>query len=91
MMAAAELVPITELIAACRDPKDNKFLELAVSGGADLIVSGDGDLRALTPSEVSRSSLRRRTIPFRRARRLRPARLIRAGDGSRAVARASSV
>ena len=49
MMAAAELVPITELIATCRDPKDNKFLELAVSGGADLIVSGDGDLRALTP------------------------------------------
>ena len=49
MLAAAELVPITELIAACRDPKDNKFLELAVSGGADLIVSGDGDLRALIP------------------------------------------
>ena len=48
-MAAAELVDITERIAACRDPKDDKFLELAVSGKADLIVSGDGDLLDLNP------------------------------------------
>ena len=40
-MAAAELVPITERIAACRDPTDDKFLELAVNGHADLIVTGD--------------------------------------------------
>ena len=31
-MAAAELVTITERIAACRDPTDDKFLELAVNG-----------------------------------------------------------
>jgi putative PIN family toxin of toxin-antitoxin system len=49
MLAAAELVPITERIAACRDPTDDKFLELAVNGRADLIVSGDGDLLALIP------------------------------------------
>jgi putative PIN family toxin of toxin-antitoxin system len=49
MLAAAELVPIAERIAACRDPTDDKFLELAVSGHADLIVSRDGDLLALTP------------------------------------------
>jgi putative PIN family toxin of toxin-antitoxin system len=42
VMAAAELVTITERIAACRDPTDDKFLELAVNGDADLIVSGDG-------------------------------------------------
>ena len=36
VIAAAQLVPITERIAACRDPKDDKFLELAVSGHADL-------------------------------------------------------
>jgi predicted nucleic acid-binding protein len=48
-MAAAELVTITERIVACRDPTDDKFLELAVNGHADLIVSGDGDLRALNP------------------------------------------
>jgi putative PIN family toxin of toxin-antitoxin system len=49
LMAAAELVPITERIAACRDPTDDKFLELAVNGHADLLVSGDGDLLALNP------------------------------------------
>jgi hypothetical protein len=49
LMAAAEFVDITERIAACRDPKDDKFLELAVSGKADVIVSGDGDLLDLNP------------------------------------------
>lgn len=49
LMAAAEQVSIAEPIAACRDPKDDKFLELAVNGKADLIVSGDADLLALTP------------------------------------------
>ena len=43
------MVNITEHIAACRDPKDDKFLELAVSGRADLIVSGDQDMLALNP------------------------------------------
>ena len=46
-MAAAELVTITERIAVCRDPTDDKFFELAVNGHADLIVSGDADLLAL--------------------------------------------
>ena len=49
LMVAAELVTITERIVACRDPTDDKFLELAVNGHADLIVSGDGDLLALNP------------------------------------------
>ena|SRR5882762_4759966 len=49
LLAGAELVDITEHIAACRDPKDDKFLELAVSGRADLLVSGDQDLLALNP------------------------------------------
>jgi predicted nucleic acid-binding protein len=31
------------------DPKDDKFLELAVNGHADMIVSGDSDLLALNP------------------------------------------
>ena len=38
-----------ERITACRDPHDDKFLELAVNGQADLIVSGDADLLALNP------------------------------------------
>jgi len=49
VLAAAEVVFITERIVACRDPKDDKFLELAVNGRADLIISGDVDLLALDP------------------------------------------
>lgn len=49
LMSLAELVPTSEHIAACRDPKDDKFLELAVSGRADVIVSGDADLLVLNP------------------------------------------
>ncbi|HEY4196189.1 MAG TPA: putative toxin-antitoxin system toxin component, PIN family [Mucilaginibacter sp.] len=33
----------------CRDPKDNKFLELAITAGASCIVSGDQDLLILNP------------------------------------------
>jgi len=36
-------------IRACRDPKDDKFLELAVHGRADAIVTRDDDLLALHP------------------------------------------
>ncbi len=49
LMSAAELITISERIAACRDPTDDKFLELATSGHADLIVSGDADLLVLSP------------------------------------------
>jgi predicted nucleic acid-binding protein len=41
------MVTITEAIAGCRDPANDKFLELAVNGRADLIVSGDEDLLVL--------------------------------------------
>jgi predicted nucleic acid-binding protein len=43
----AELVSVEERLAVCRDPDDDKFLELAVNGNADVIVSGDADLLAL--------------------------------------------
>lgn len=49
IFSAAEAVTIVEGIAACRDPTDDKFLELAVNGHADLIVSGDADLLVLDP------------------------------------------
>ena len=45
----ANRVAITHRIAACRDPKDDKFLELAVSGNASHIITGDNDLLALHP------------------------------------------
>ena len=43
----AELVPITFTVHVCRDPKDDRFLELAINGRADLIVTGDRDLLEL--------------------------------------------
>jgi|SRR5580698_3264262 putative PIN family toxin of toxin-antitoxin system len=43
------LVPISTPIRACRDPNDDKFLEVAVHGRADAIVTGDGDLLVLNP------------------------------------------
>lgn len=42
-------VDITTKITACRDPKDNKFLELAVNGKASFIITGDNDLLSLNP------------------------------------------
>jgi uncharacterized protein len=45
----AELVDVDTRIAACRDAKDDKFLEAAVSGRATYIVTGDSDLLTLDP------------------------------------------
>lgn len=42
-----ELVPIIYSVRVCRDPKDDRMLELAVNGSADLIVTGDQDLITL--------------------------------------------
>ena len=36
-------------IADCRDPKDDKYLELALASSAETIVSGDDDLLVLHP------------------------------------------
>jgi len=49
LLKESELVGITEQISECRDPKDNKFLELAVCGNADVLVTGDDDLLVLNP------------------------------------------
>jgi putative PIN family toxin of toxin-antitoxin system len=44
-----ERVTINQHIRACRDPKDDKFLELAVCGDANYIITGDADLLDLHP------------------------------------------
>jgi uncharacterized protein len=44
-----DLVAVLPVIRACRDPRDDKFLELAVAGGAGVIITGDADLLALHP------------------------------------------
>jgi putative PIN family toxin of toxin-antitoxin system len=45
---------ISEQIKICRDEKDNKFLELAVNGNADFIITGDKDLLVLNPFRTIR-------------------------------------
>jgi uncharacterized protein len=45
----ALVIEISETITACRDQKDDKFLELAVTGKATCIVTGDDDLLELNP------------------------------------------
>lgn len=42
-------IAVSCVINDCRDPKDNKFLELALSGEAEMIISGDQDLLTLHP------------------------------------------
>jgi putative PIN family toxin of toxin-antitoxin system len=49
LVKEAILVDITEQVRECRDPKDDKFLELALNGQADFIISGDDDLKVLNP------------------------------------------
>lgn len=49
LVREAEIVEIAAVITDCRDPKDNKFLELAVSGKASHIITGDDDLLILHP------------------------------------------
>ena len=49
LIAKSDQVTVTVSIAACRDPKDNKFLELLVSGNGDCLVTGDQDLLILHP------------------------------------------
>jgi putative PIN family toxin of toxin-antitoxin system len=44
-----EVVEVVHLVRASRDPKDDKFLEAAVNGRADVLVTGDRDLLDLHP------------------------------------------
>ncbi len=44
-------IEICHDINICRDPKDNMYLELALSGKADYVVTGDKDLLVLHPFE----------------------------------------
>jgi len=48
-LKVAEMIEISETITVCRDPKDDKLLELAISGSASFLVTGDKDLLVLNP------------------------------------------
>ncbi len=43
----AEIINPSTKISASRDPKDDKFIEVAIAAGAKYIVSGDKDLLTL--------------------------------------------
>lgn len=50
----ARIVPIVRKIRACRDAKDDKFLDVAVNGEATAIITGDQDLLVLDPFHGTR-------------------------------------
>jgi len=37
------------ILSECRDPKDDKFLEVALNGRADVFITGDSDLLGMNP------------------------------------------
>jgi putative PIN family toxin of toxin-antitoxin system len=49
ILLRGEVVEPIERVTVCRDPKDNVFLEVALAGRADVIVTGDDDLLTLHP------------------------------------------
>ncbi len=49
LLECSEIVEISNPIQACRDPRDDIFLEAAVNGNADFIVTGDEDLLVMHP------------------------------------------
>ena len=51
LLTYAEYTAVDRHITACRDQKDDKFLEVAVNGQANCIVTGDDDLLVLDPFE----------------------------------------
>ena len=44
-----ELIEVLQTVRVCRDPDDDRFLDVALNGRADAIVTGDRDLLALHP------------------------------------------
>jgi putative PIN family toxin of toxin-antitoxin system len=49
IIANALPVIVSSPVVACRDPRDDKFLSLAVTAQAGYIISGDADLLVLHP------------------------------------------
>jgi putative PIN family toxin of toxin-antitoxin system len=49
LASKVEVVESTSIVTDCRDPKDNKFLSLAIDANAIAIVTGDDDLKVLHP------------------------------------------
>ncbi len=64
MNAIADWIdPIPDKIALTRDPKDSKYLNLAIAAGAELIVSRDNDLLELMTGTDSEAEAFRTAYP----------------------------
>lgn len=48
-LKTVKFIAETEVVTVCRDPQDDKILNLALSGRAEYIISGDQDLLVLNP------------------------------------------
>ena len=49
LLQVTTMVSVLSEITDCRDPKDNRFLALALDSESDCVVSGDDHLLALNP------------------------------------------
>ena len=54
LVSEAIHVEVTKRISLCRDPRDDKFLELAAAGRASHLITGDRDLLTLDPFRETR-------------------------------------
>lgn len=50
-VAETIFINVSHRVSKCQDPKDDMFLELALSANANCIITGDPDLLALHPFE----------------------------------------
>ena len=49
LLQIADMVPVLSQIDDCRDPRDDRFLALALDADASYIITGDKDLLVLHP------------------------------------------
>jgi uncharacterized protein len=49
LLPVVEIVEILQRVKICRDPRDDKFLEVAANDRAQVLISGDDDLLVLDP------------------------------------------
>ena len=49
LLSSMSAIALGERVHLCRDSRDDKFLELALAGKADFLLTSDADLLALHP------------------------------------------
>ena|SRR5574344_535088 len=66
LIQIVKIVEPVKRIKLCRDPKDDMFLECAVSSGSEYIVSGDDDLLSLKMVDDVRIVTAKRYLEMKR-------------------------